>query len=270
MVQYDQEKLRDVQLSILDEIVRICSINGLRYCLAYGTCLGAIRHQGYIPWDDDVDITMPRSDFQSFVEITKKENSQEFFLDYYLTNSRYGHCFAKYCKRNTLFIEPNGLEQSIYVDIFIQDKVPGPDYSKKSIIPSLIHKIDALTTVRREGLTGRDINTRVIYYLTWWIPVRWLFVLENKLMARYEKTDCSYYIDYGDSPYHMEERTIQICDFEPYEQALFEGKKYYIPRNWDLYLTKLYGDYMTLPPVEKRVTHYPQYISFDTTKDTSE
>ena len=262
-----RNRLREVQLQILDAIVRICNENGLRYCLTGGTCLGAVRHKGFIPWDDDVDVKMPRADYNRFIEITSKSNDPDFFLDYYMTNPTYGRCFAKYCKRNTLFIEPNGQRQSIYVDIFVQDKVPGPEWTAKSKLPTFIHKLDAITTVRWEGLEGRDLKTRIVYWLTRWMPVRWFFKWETKLMTRFENTDAKYYLNYG-SPYNLVKETIPISEFEPYAQLEFEGKMYNVPRNWDLYLSNIYGDdYMTLPPVEKRVTHYPQFISFDTTKD---
>ena len=260
------KELRKVQISILDEVVRICNDNGLRYCLTGGTCLGAVRHKGFIPWDDDIDIIMPRADFSRFIEITTKNNDSDFFLDYFMTNSKYGRCFAKYCKKNSLFIEPNGLQQAIYVDIFVQDKVPGPEYTANSKMPIFIHKLDAVTTVRREGLVGRDLKTRIIYWLTRWIPIRWIFKWETKLMTRFENTDAKYYLNYG-SCYDLLKETIPISDYEPYAQLEFEGKKYNVPCNWHLYLSRIYGDYMTLPPVEKRVTHYPQFISFDTSKD---
>lgn len=259
-------KLRQIQLQILDEIVRICRENELRYCLTGGTCLGAVRHKGFIPWDDDIDVIMPRADFQRFIDIALNYDKTDYFLDYYMTNPTYGRCFAKYCKKNTLFIEPNGLKQSIYVDIFVQDKVPGPEFTSKSKLPIFIHKLDAVTTVRREGLVGRDIKTRIIYYLTRWMPVKWFFIWETKLMTRFQNTDAEYYINYG-SPYNLLKETIPISEFEPYAQLEFEGKLYNVPRNWDLYLSRIYGDYMTLPPVEKRVAHYPQYIGFDKNKD---
>lgn len=260
-----RNKLRQVQLQILDEIVRICKENNLRYCLTGGTCLGAVRHKGFIPWDDDVDIIMPRIDYQKFINVTSTNTEGDFFLDYYMTNPKYGRCFAKYCKKNTLFIEPNGLKQAIYVDIFVQDKVPSPSFTADSKLPLFIHKLDAITTVRREGLEGRDFKTRIVYYLTLWMPVKWFFKWETKLMTRFEHTDAKYYLNYG-SPYDLVKETIPISEFEPYEQKEFEGKMYNVPRNWDLYLSRIYGDYMTLPPVEKRVTHYPKRLSFDTTK----
>lgn len=261
--------LRQIQIQILDEIVRICNENGLRYCLTGGTCLGAVRHKGFIPWDDDVDIIMPRSDFRAFIDITQSGDTGDFFLDYYMTNPTYGRCFAKYCKKNTLFIEPNGLQQSIYVDIFVQDKVPGPQYTAKSLLPTFIHKLDAITTIRREGLRGRDRKTRIIYYATRWIPVRWIFLWETRLMTRFENSDAQYYLNYG-SPYNLVKETLPICEFEPYDQLEFEGKMYNVPRNWDLYLSRIYGDYMTPPPIEKRITHYPQFICFDTSRDDSD
>lgn len=259
-----QEQLRSVQIEILDEVARICQENGLRYCLTGGTCLGAVRHRGFIPWDDDIDIIMPRKDYQKFIEITTTGDTGDFFLDYYLTNPTYGRSFAKYCKKNTLFIEPNGLKQAIYVDIFYLDKVPGPEFTASSKLPGFIHKIDALTTVRREGLRGRDTKTRIIYYATRWMPVKWLFKWEIKLMTRFENTDSQYYINYG-SPYNLVKETIKISEYEPYAQLPFEGKLYNVPRNWDLYLSSIYGDYMTLPPENKRVTHYPQMIQIGDT-----
>lgn len=264
-----RSNLRKVQLEILDEIVRICKENNLRYCLTGGTCLGAVRHKGFIPWDDDIDIIMPRADYRKFLEITTAKDTGDFFLDYYMTNPTYGRCFAKYCKRNTLFIEPNGLQQSIYVDIFVQDKVPGPEFTAKSKLPTFIHKLDAITTVRREGLRGRDFKTRVIYYVTRWIPVKWIFLWETRLMTRFEHTNAAYYLNYG-SPYNLVKETIPISEFEPYTQLEFEGKMYNVPRNWHLYLSNIYGNYMTPPPIEKRVAHYPQYICFDVSGQTSQ
>ena len=81
-------------------------------------------------------------------------------------------------------------------------------------------------------------------------------------MTRFENTDAKYYLNYG-SPYNLVNETIPISEFEPYTQLEFEGKMYNAPRNWDLYLSRIYGDYMTLPPLEKRMTHYPQHISFE-------
>ena len=248
-------RLREVQVQILDEIVRICNGHNLRYCLTGGTCLGAVRHKGFIPWDDDVDIIMPRADFRQFISLTKEGNTGDFFLDYYVTNPTYGRCFAKYCKKNTLFIEPNGLRQAIYVDIFVQDKVPGPDFAAKSKLPALIHKLDAITTVRREGLRGRDTLTRLVYYLTRWVPVRWIFKWETRLMTRFEETDAQYYLNYG-SPYNLVKETLHISEFEPYTKLEFEGKRYPAIARYDDYLRRLFGDYMQLPPEEKRVSHH--------------
>lgn len=258
-----KERLRSTQLEILDEIVRICRENGLRYHLTAGTCLGAVRHKGFIPWDDDIDIAMPRADFQRFTEITASGDTGDFFLDWYTTNPSYGRPFAKYCKKNTLFIEANGLKQSIYIDIFAQDKVPGPEYVAKSIYPRISHYLGALTTMRREGMRGRDLKSRIVYCLTRPIPVRRLFLWEIRLMSRFEETDAGYYLNYG-SQYDLVKETLPIATFEPYSMLEFEGKLYNVPRDWDLYLRQVYGDYMTLPPEEKRKTHYPQTICFDT------
>ena len=87
-------------------------------------------------------------------------------------------------------------------------------------------------------------------------------------MTRFDNTDAKSYLNYG-SRYSLINETIPIIEFEPYAQMEFEGKIYNVPRNWNLYLSRIYGDYMTLPPEEKRITHYPQFISFDTSKDAA-
>ena len=87
-------------------------------------------------------------------------------------------------------------------------------------------------------------------------------------MTRFEATDSQYYLNYG-SRYDLVRETIPIKEFEPYAQIEFEGKFYNVPRNWDLYLSRIYGDYMSLPPIDKRVTHYPQFISFNATDGNS-
>jgi len=101
----DLKKLHLVELIILDEFIRICNKFNLNYFLIGGTLLGAVRHNGFIPWDDDIDIGMPRKDFQKFLEICQSELYKDFYYLYLDNFEPYYYHFIKICKKNTLFIE---------------------------------------------------------------------------------------------------------------------------------------------------------------------
>ena len=119
MVTMDES--RNIQLNILREIHKICEENNLRYYLAYGTLLGAVRHKGFIPWDDDIDIVMPRPDYIRFFEIAKSDTCDFYSIE---KNDEYIYSFGKASRKNTVII-PDGMrckiELGISVDIFPLD-----------------------------------------------------------------------------------------------------------------------------------------------------
>ena len=106
--EYDKEtltKVHEIELELLNEFVRICDKHNLTYFLVGGTLLGAVRHSGFIPWDDDIDVGMPRVDYDKFINIAKNELKNDYLLDSVETDKNYFLPFAKILKRNTLFIE---------------------------------------------------------------------------------------------------------------------------------------------------------------------
>ncbi len=115
------EEMKGIELNILKQIHELCISQGFRYFLIGGTLLGAVRHKGFIPWDDDIDIGMPRSDYERFIEYCSS-NEVPFKLVCNKTDPNYGYLFAKAVDRNTVLIEENankdGAELGIYVDIF--------------------------------------------------------------------------------------------------------------------------------------------------------
>ena len=117
------KKLHESEVKVLDEIVRVCNNNDLRYFLMGGTLLGSIRHKGFIPWDDDLDIAMPREDYEKFLEIAPKELCEDFELDDISINKKYWLIFAKVRLKNSHFTEKNYNKKyngpdGIWVDIF--------------------------------------------------------------------------------------------------------------------------------------------------------
>lgn len=148
-------------LTVMDEVVRVCKKNNLRYYLIGGTLLGAVRHGGFIPWDDDLDIAMPRDDFETFIKIAPQELRYPFELQWTTTNKEYWLQFAKVCNTNTLFDERSyhkcNRSFGVFVDIFALDRTVG--FSEELVCRK--NKIVRLMTMMRTRL-GITENPRKI------------------------------------------------------------------------------------------------------------
>ena len=136
------KKLHKVEIEILDEIVRICKKHNIKYSLFAGTMLGAVRHAGFIPWDDDIDVGMLRSDYEKFIKIAHEELDSKFSLDCFEYNKKYHLGFAKIKKNGTIFDEEASHHmdnhKGIFVDVFPVDNVY--DNIKRSYINAVIIK----------------------------------------------------------------------------------------------------------------------------------
>ena len=270
--EYDDKtlkKLHTVQIEILDEFVRICNKHKLTYFLYGGTLLGAIRHKGFIPWDDDIDVSMPRKDYDKFIVIAQKELNSKYYLDCYETNKDYYLPFAKVKKNNTLFDEAEctNIEhhKGIYIDIFPLENVKDNHKIRKiralfirSIVETMFYKlkIRPLNKVRHP----------VIVFILSLLRKKSLMEWQKRLMTK-NKNDKSLYVCGLSGSYAYEKELILREYLIPAKKVVFEGKEYMGMNNYDAYLSKVYGDYMKLPPKEKRVNHMPLKISFDTEKD---
>jgi len=263
------KKLHETELEILDEIDRICKIHHITYFLEGGTLLGAVRHKGFIPWDDDLDIAMPRNDFEKFLEICKSELSIKY--DVLSANVKtYGHIHAKIQKKNTLFLEKNSLnihnninKWGIFIDIFPFDKANSS--CATHIRRWAVKKMKNLIW-RKMGLVENDsMKSKIINALLLFISVGFLKKCVDNLCRREENDDnCTHFISMGSQ--YKTKRALWLKDnILPVSQIEFEGKTYWAPHDPDYFLRIQFGnDYMQLPPIEKRVTHNPAKISFNT------
>ena len=265
--EYDKEsldKLHETLVEILDEFVRVCKKHNLKYTLVAGTLLGAKRHSGFIPWDDDVDVGMLREDYEKFLEVAPKELKKDYILDCFENNKKYHLGFAKIKKNGTIFDEKSSHHldnhKGIYIDVFPVDNLY--DNTKKSyfiaiLVRAIIHttyaqyKIDKLSNARHKILSG-------ILYI---FPHTWLMKLQKFLMTL-NKNNNSKYVACFLGVYPFKNEIIKREDFVPFKEIEFMGKKYGCPNNTDVYLTSVYGDYMKLPPKEKRVNHMPLKLDF--------
>lgn len=260
-------KIQMVQLEIMKVVDRICEEENINYYLCAGSMLGGIRHQGFIPWDDDLDIMLPREDYAKLLEILKKKLPEEYWLQTYDTDSEYWQPFAKIRKKNTIYKE-KGMENfpdekcGIWIDIFPLDYASERGtYCLK--VRRLLTKVISFSLRRREfGLKYSAFSRRYIpmLLLSELIPKKKIKELQERIMVWGGQKKRRYLVNLA-STYEVDKEIYPIEWFEPRERIIFEDTRFNIPRNYDEYLKQLYGDYMKLPPIEKRSGHNISEIS---------
>ena len=256
-----------VQLEILNELDRICKKYNIKYELFGGTLLGAVRHKGFIPWDDDVDVCMLREDYDRFIEICLTELDNRYFLQTHNTDPKCLFQFAKIRKNGTVFICPLDSDPSthtgIYIDVFPMDNVM-PDTLIGKFQRICLSVVNAMIT-SRNPVSIRYSHNRIIrfcrilaYLMSKVIPKQLLDSLAQRLMTMLNSKETEYVN-------HLSNRASKIRyqrylrTRESFNRTIlleFEGRLYPAPADFDSILKRLYGDYMSLPPVEKRKPHH--------------
>ena len=262
-------KLSEIQLEekkILDEVVKFLDNNKIKYFLTYGTLIGAIRHKGFIPWDDDIDIAVPRDDYDRLVSLFK-DNSNLLGNNLYFHSFELGNLnmpFAKVYNRDIEVYDwsyNEKAEKNLWIDIFPIDGYPESDdefikWNKKKL------RLKSLILYRKMTLKRILKNKKKIIFVLPKIllkivlnilPERFLSKKIVKLTEKYPYDKSKYAGCYVWSS-NLGEKMLKK-DFEEYTKVDFEGSKYNALKKYDKYLSQVYGDYMTLPPEEKRITH---------------
>ena len=259
------EQLKEKEIELLKCFIEVCQKYGLTYFLAEGSCLGAVRHKGFIPWDDDIDVAMPRPDYDKFLKVAQNELPEHIFVQTKETDKEYPLSFAKLRNSNTTFVERSmknlDINHGIYIDIFPLDGYPKNIIKKyififkKYLYSFRISYLFNLSKAKRKitikylikklmkGLSKvlyKDINTAV--------------QKREKLYKKY-RYENSELIANNASPWEQKE----VMPKEYYgkgTEGIFEGISVNLPENYHAYLSSVYGDYMELPPVEKREGHH--------------
>ena len=247
-------------MGILDNVHRFCEEHGLRYSLSSGTLIGAVRHGGYIPWDDDIDIYMLRADYERFLQTYHDPNGLYRLLAPLPSGgvgggySPYYYTFAKVVDTRTRMVEKEtaGYEIGVYIDVFPVDYVTEDMQERERIFKQkkLLYKIR-----RCKISNGNPLHSRLAYlcYRNLPLTVEMIDKMIRKLIVRREPTD---------TLCHMTEAgptTPKGCfpaaDMKQTMDMRFEDRTYKVMIGYDDYLRRTYGDYMQLPPEDQRVTH---------------
>lgn len=244
----ETKEIQSIMLDILKFIDGICKDNNLTYYLYAGTLLGAIRHKGFIPWDDDLDICMPRLDYNRFVKLMKKNKSERFsFKCIENGKKRYNYCFGKMIDRNTLVKEIGkfeGEELGVWVDVFPLDGVGNNIDKARELIKSNKRFVKQILLLEK----GKTMNLKgkILYYL----GRKNLHRIMKHYVKKHSFNDSKYVADImavDDGIWIYNKKS-----FEGGEKGLFEGIEFNIPKDSDDILKTLYGNYMELPPEEER------------------
>lgn len=262
-------KLHTVQLELLAEAKRICDMYGLRYFLIGGTLLGAVRHKGFIPWDDDLDIGMPRKDYDEFIARCASELGETYYLHSCETDPGYWLPFAKLRKNGTLCDEEPIAQlhthKGIYIDIFPLDNAAGPDKCSLRLQSRLVRGLLAVMLHKRgvQLSFAPSLRHRIAFMLAGPFPLRALARLQKLVMTMHNRRRTDYWVSFG-SHYDHGRETMPKDRYLPGKLLEFEGMRCSVPLDCDYPLRRLFGDYMTLPPPEQRRGHHVRRASFDT------
>lgn len=255
-----KEECKCIQIRILDEVAAICKKNGLNYYLAYGSLLGAIRHKGFIPWDDDIDIYMSRDDYEKLLKILKSKRTKKPDWFELLTgdNEGYYYPFAKVVDNTTIAkMEDNLSKHGIWIDIFPEDRLPNSPLKRLVFVrigKALRDVILAMTTDFSSTEKDRKrFVKRVLSVIASVIGKERIYQLTEKYYKKYSHSDSDMFACLS-SRYGTKEIMHQEDLFTPTEVE-FESRHYQATRRWEQYLTKLYGEYRKIPPEKDRKVH---------------
>lgn len=244
---YDMDILHARMLEIAVEVDRICREHGWKCSLYGGSVIGAVRHNGFIPWDHDIDMAMPRKDYDQFVNYMLSHPNEKIFFSNYLSEKRYPNNWGKVRLQGTVFLEKElqtlaELRKGVFIDLHPIDNVLPCCLNiqvRSTMFWSCVGKV-------KSGIyEGRPWKRRV-YALFSWLPYSVINMMRSASMKIFKHCPTKYVYKVA----HPNNGIYPIprCTFEDLIEHDFEDQKFFIPKNYDEFLTKRYGNYLEFPP----------------------
>lgn len=270
-VDYDDttlKKLQKLELMILKDFIQFCDENNIEYFIFGGSLLGTIRHHGFIPWDDDVDVIMFRKDYEKFVELYKRNPIDKYTLLTAENTSDYFLFFAKLILNGTEFNEwwnnQVSFNQGIFLDIFVWDNAPNNKILRNIHIlrARVLNRCVSISTLKFDiyPLSTRLVTNTLHHLFKFFNLSSKNFKKRlSKLLKKYDDDSTSHVFNVSSTSYPM---VFLKSDFSPSKKAKFEDVEVTIPNDFDMILTRYYGDYMKLPPESDRYNHVTYNLDF--------
>ena len=255
---------------ILKDFIKICEKNNLTYYIYAGSLLGAVRHNGFIPWDDDLDVVMFREDYEKLKKIFLSNPNDKYELLTNETSEDYFHLLSKLMIKNTLFeeewVNQVNFHVGINIDIFVLDDLADGRFKrfyqlKKSF---LYNKLLIMSKIKLDDLPFlTKVTTHLVYYFLNLFNIKPSTINKRCLnfLRKYQDVCCECVFDISATAeeypliYYKE-------DFNQIVKLKFEDIEVNAPKNYDNILKSLYGDYMMLPPKEQRYNHITEHLDF--------
>lgn len=244
---YDMEVMHSRMLEIAVEVDRICREHGWRCSLYGGSIIGAVRHNGFIPWDHDIDMAMPRKDYDEFLKYMRKNKNDKIHISDLTTEKRYPHNWCKVRLNNTVFLEEEWaglteLHKGVFIDLHPIDNII-PCFLKLQVKLSVFW---CCVGKQKGGIYNGSSLKKKIYGLFALLPYGFINCMRNFSMKMFKHlpTKYVYKISHPNNGIYP----IPRSTFEELIEHNFENRKFYIPKNYDEFLRKRYGDYMIIPP----------------------
>ena len=270
MTNQDEETLnhiKEIEYMILKDFIEICDNNDIEYYLIYGTQIGAIRHHGFIPWDDDIDVILFREDYEKFLKVMEKNPSDKYTIFDSRYDNEYFFQFGRMSLNGTYWAEywdkQVSFKLGIHIDLFILDNLPDNNLKRKVHIQrcyylARMYSISVLRFDNYSKIVNLILNLIHNLFNVFHLSPKYFQKKLYKMFTKYDKSSGQYVTDLT----LMEKVTFKREDYKPPKKVQFENIIVNIPNDDYNTLTPIYGDYMQLPPEEDRVAHILNEIDF--------
>ncbi len=268
-MEFNLKDLQKKELEILKSVTEVCEKLHIQYFLYYGTFLGAVRHKGFIPWDDDIDICMTRENYERFLKEAPGVLPKHLMIQHYTTERNTNNIFIKVRDKNTVFIENDNEDldicHGVFLDIFPVDRITenpriqSKEFQRRIFFGKVVSCYSKACVKTIVGAPRRCVAYLMHYSFCKLIPKYRLMEWEDTRRKKLHQLGGAFYLrdsqyDKGCGVYS------EIEDLTPYE---FEGCSFMGPKDFNSVLSALYGQYMQIPPKEKQRTHKPLKINLE-------